>query len=54
VLFFTKKPLMNRNRKICEAMSTGKARLRSQLGQLTQADLLAVEEAIKVHLALPR
>jgi len=28
--------------------------LTSQLGELSKADMLAVEDAIKVHLALPR
>ena len=35
-------------------MAADKARLKSQLGTLSKADMLAVEDAIKVHLALPR
>ena len=37
-----------------QIMAADKARLKSQLGTLSKADLLAVEDAIKVHLALPR
>lgn len=37
-----------------QIMAADKARLKSQLGTLSKADLLAVEEAIKIHLALPR
>ncbi|MDR0781199.1 MAG: type II toxin-antitoxin system PemK/MazF family toxin [Pseudomonadales bacterium] len=33
--------------------SADKARLKNQLGKLSKADLLAVEGAIKIHLALP-
>ena len=35
-------------------MAADKARLKNQLGSLAKADLLAVEDAIKVHLGLPR
>lgn len=37
-----------------QTMAADKARLKSQLDTLSKADLLAVEDAIKVHLALPR
>jgi mRNA interferase MazF len=37
-----------------QIMAADKARLKSQLGTLSKADMLAVEDAIKVHLALPR
>jgi len=37
-----------------QIMAADKARLKSQLGTLAKADMLAVEDAIKVHLALPR
>ncbi|KIA81370.1 growth inhibitor PemK [Chromobacterium piscinae] len=37
-----------------QIMAADKSRLRSQLGTLSKADMLAVEDAIKVHLALPR
>ncbi len=37
-----------------QIMAADKSRLRSQLGELSKADVLAVEDAIKVHLALPR
>lgn len=37
-----------------QIMAADKARLKSQLGSLTKADMLAVEDAIKVHLGLPR
>jgi mRNA interferase MazF len=36
-----------------QIMAADKARLRDQLGSLSKDDLLAVEEAIKIHLALP-
>ncbi len=36
------------------AMAADKARLKSRLGVLSREDVLAVEDAIKVHLALPR
>ncbi len=37
-----------------QIMAADKSRLKRQLGTLAKADLLAVEDAIKVHLALPR
>jgi mRNA interferase MazF len=37
-----------------QIMAADKARLKSQLGVLSKADMLAVEDAIKVHLGLPR
>ncbi|MDN5923604.1 MAG: type II toxin-antitoxin system PemK/MazF family toxin [Xanthomonadales bacterium] len=37
-----------------QIMAADKSRLKSRLGKLTKADLLAVEDAIKIHLALPR
>jgi mRNA interferase MazF len=37
-----------------QIMAADKTRLKSQLGALSKADMLAVEDAIKVHLALPR
>lgn len=37
-----------------QIMAADKARLKSQLASLVKADLLAVEDAIKVHLGLPR
>lgn len=37
-----------------QIMAADKSRLKSQLDTLSKADLLAVEDAIKVHLALPR
>lgn len=37
-----------------QIMAADKSRLKSQLGTLTKTDILAVEDAIKVHLALPR
>jgi mRNA interferase MazF len=37
-----------------QIMAADKARLTSQLSQLSKADMLAVEDAIKVHLALPK
>ena len=37
-----------------QIMAADKARLKSQLCSLDKADLLAVEDAIKVHLGLPR
>ena len=36
-----------------QIMAADKSRLKSRLGVLSRADLEAVEEAIKVHLALP-
>jgi len=37
-----------------QIMAADKSRLKSQLGALSKADMLAIEDAIKVHLALPR
>lgn len=37
-----------------QIMAADKSRLRNQIGALSKADMLAVEDAIKVHLALPR
>lgn len=37
-----------------QIMAADKTRLKTQLGTLSKADLLAVEDAIKLHLALPR
>lgn len=37
-----------------QIMSVDKLRLKSQLYALSKADILAVEDAIKVHLTLPR
>ena len=37
-----------------QIMAADKARLKSQLGVLSKADLLAVEDAILVHLGMPR
>jgi mRNA interferase MazF len=37
-----------------QIMAADKSRLKSQLGTLSKEDMLAVEDAIKVHLALPR
>ncbi|OBS31203.1 growth inhibitor PemK [Tepidimonas fonticaldi] len=37
-----------------QIMAADKSRLKSQLGTLSLSDMLAVEDAIKVHLALPR
>lgn len=37
-----------------QIMAADKSRLKSKLGTLSKADLLAVEDVIKVHLALPR
>jgi mRNA interferase MazF len=37
-----------------QIMAADKARLKSQLGTLSKADMLAVEDAIRVHLAMPR
>lgn len=36
-----------------QIMAADKSRLKNRLGALSQADMRAVEEAIKVHLALP-
>ncbi len=37
-----------------QIMAADKSRLKDRLGQLSKADMLAVEDALKVHLALPR
>lgn len=37
-----------------QIMAADKARLKEKLGTLSKPDMLAVEDAIKVHLALPR
>ena len=37
-----------------QIMAADKSRLKSQLGTLSKSDMLTVEDAIKVHLALPR
>lgn len=37
-----------------QIMAADKARLKSLLATLSKADMLAVEDAIKLHLALPR
>jgi mRNA interferase MazF len=37
-----------------QIMGADKSRLKSLLGALSKADMLAVEDAIKLHLALPR
>lgn len=37
-----------------QIMAADKQRLKSQLGTLSKADMLEVEDAIKLHLALPR
>ena len=37
-----------------QIMAADKLRLKSQLGMLSKADMLAIEDAVKVHLALPR
>ena len=37
-----------------QIMAADKARLKTLLGILSKADLLAVEDAVKVHLGLPR
>jgi len=37
-----------------QIMAADKSRLKSQLGVVSKADMLAVEDAIKVHLGLPR
>ena len=37
-----------------QIMAADKARLKTQLGTLTKLDLLAVEDAILVHLGMPR
>jgi len=37
-----------------QIMAADKSRLKNQLGTLDKGDMLAVEDAIKVHLALPK
>lgn len=37
-----------------QIMAADKSRLKEQLGALSKAEMQAVEDAIKVHLALPR
>jgi hypothetical protein len=37
-----------------QIMASDKARLKNQLGILSKTDMLAVEDAILVHLAMPR
>lgn len=37
-----------------QIMAADKGRLKSQLGVLSKTDMQAVEDAIKIHLALPR
>ena len=37
-----------------QIMAADKSRLKRQLGVLSKSDMLALEDAIKVHLALPR
>ena len=37
-----------------QIMAADKTRLKSQLGALSKTDMLAVENAIKVHLGLPK
>lgn len=37
-----------------QIMAADKARLKSLLGKLSKADMQSVEDAIKVHLGLPR
>ena len=37
-----------------QLMAADKSRLKGRLGELSKADMQAVEDAIKVHLALPR
>ena len=37
-----------------QIMAADKMRLTGQLGSLSKLDMLAVEDAIKLHLALPR
>jgi len=36
-----------------QIMAADKSRLKKRLGMLSKADMLAIEKAIKVHLALP-
>ncbi len=37
-----------------QIMAADKSRLKTQLGELTKADMLAVEEAILIHLGMPK
>jgi mRNA interferase MazF len=37
-----------------QIMAADKSRLKSQIGMLSKADIVAIEDAIKIHLALPR
>lgn len=37
-----------------QIMAADKVRLKNQLGALSKTDMLAVEDAIRVHLAMPR
>jgi mRNA interferase MazF len=37
-----------------QIMAADKSRLKSRLGTLSKADMLAVEEAIQVHLGMPK
>ena len=37
-----------------QIMAADKSRLKSPLGELSKVDMLALEDAIKVHLGLPR
>jgi mRNA interferase MazF len=37
-----------------QIMAADKGRLKSQLGALSKVDMLAVEDAIRVHLAMPK
>jgi mRNA interferase MazF len=37
-----------------QIMASDKSRLKSLLGALSKSDMLAVEDAIKVHLGLPK
>jgi mRNA interferase MazF len=44
----------NRKAMTDQIMAADKRRLKNYLGTLSKDDMLAVEDAIKVHLALPR
>ena len=37
-----------------QIMAAEKTRLKSQMGALTKTDMLAVEDAISVHLGMPK
>jgi mRNA interferase MazF len=37
-----------------QIMAADKSRLKRQLGAVSKADMLAIEDAIKIHLGLPR